>query len=235
MGFKNLPRKFINWLRSGQGFWFPIFAKTIAILHTKTSICACINVCLSFKSGKPIPRVTEFYQFIIFIVGLVWIALIHLPIPILSNPLISKTFGVFLALYRPYEIVLFALYRVFVSESEYNPRCSLAGLILNLFEFGVFFTISYILLGCFENNFNHWSALDRSIKSIFTIGYPVGLNGSIIGAILKRIQFFVSWFFIILVIANAVGVISYTRYDRRSNKKLKQSAYRSRTTRKIRF
>ena len=109
--------------------------------------------------------VSELYQLAALAVGVVFVVLCrYLPDP-------WRVAVSVLALYRPFEIVLFTTAWVFVRGAEaVSTKRSLVGLLVNVAEVVVGFAAAYLGFGCVQGA---RAALYSSLRTLVTIG-PIG-------------------------------------------------------------
>ena len=112
------------------------------------------------------------------------------------------------ALYRPYEIALFALRWVFWDPAPIHRYTrSLTGFLLNLSEIIVFYSVAYVVVGCVKCESGLATAFYSSLRTTVTIG-PVSTAeppDSVPCGVLLTTQIAVSFFLTIVVIASIVG------------------------------
>jgi len=191
-------------LKNRGGFWFPAVKWFINRAYHFVSIGYRLNMYLDDKSLGG-PWVSEFYQFVGVLFGILWIALIECPV---LTGLIWVVFGLLLAFHRVAEIVLFSLHWLLVAEASVSSsRRSLLGFLLNLCEIGIYFTVAYLLLGWFAPSEDAWAALYASLSSVFSLTVPTGLRDAGWPQAIARVQLAISWMLVALIVANVVGAI----------------------------
>ncbi len=114
------------------------------------------------------------------------------------------------ALYRPLEILLFAVRWVFVhTDPLHSYKRSLAGFIINIAEVVVFYAAAYLGYGFVNDPPLISTALYSSLRTTVTIGPTSTAEppGSWLAGTLIMTQIVVSYFLTIVVIANVVGTL----------------------------
>ena len=164
-----------------------------------------IRARLGVSAGTKTPSwVSEFYQLSSFVVGILLLLVARFAPPWAG--LISAV----VALYRPFEIFLFATAWIFIhTDPLHSYKRSLAGFIMNLAEVVVFFAAAYLGLGLIECPAHVSTALYSSLRTTVTIGPAATADPptSSVGGALLMAQISVSYFLTIVVIASVVGAL----------------------------
>jgi len=116
----------------------------------------------------------------------------------------------FIALLRPFDILMFWLQWVFLANDPVKSyRRSLAGLILNIAEIIIYFAATYVGFGLVSGSQIIPTALYSSLRTSVTIGPIATLeppkcpwSGLLIGS-----QIGISYFVIIIAVASVVGAL----------------------------
>ncbi len=198
--------KLKSWLQKKleKGFWFPCFQRALTFLHDRVSMGVCLGRWFE-NGGNPIAGVSELYQFVIFLIGIVWISLInHPPLSILASRPV-QVIGIILALYPVTELLIFSLHWTFVaSEPLVAIRRSLAAFLLNLFEIAIYFSIVFILAQCEQPEKLGWTAVYDSVKSIFNTELIVVADTRCCN-LLAHYELVIAVILLAIVIASLVG------------------------------
>lgn len=191
-------------LQNCGGFWFPAVRWFLDRLFRTFSLGHRLNAFLDRKSLGG-PWVAEVYEMLSLVIGLLWIALIEWPVLTTTAWIV---FGLLVVFYRVLEILLFTLHWLFVAEGPVQSyRRSLLGFLINLCEIGIFFTIAYLLLGCFETPKGAWSALLENLSSAFSLEKVSGLHQARWIQVIAWFQLAICWVLVVLIVANVVGAI----------------------------
>jgi len=160
---------------------------------------------LAVPEGTKSPSwVSEFYQALSFAVAILLLLVARFAPPWAG--LIAAA----VALYRPFEIFLFAVAWVFVHfDPLHSYKRSLAGFITNLAEVVVFFAAAYLGFGLIACPPRMSTALYSSLRTTVTIGPAATAEppNSWLGGTLVIAQIVVSYFLTIVVIASVVGAL----------------------------
>jgi hypothetical protein len=164
-----------------------------------------IRTRLSEPEGTKTPSwVSEFYQLLSFAVAILLLLVARFAPPW------AGLIGAAVALYRPFEIFLFAVAWVFIhTDPLHSYKRSLAGFITNLAEVVVFFAAAYLGFGLIERPAQMSTALYSSLRTTVTIGPAATADppNSWLGGTLLIAQIVVSYFLTIVVIASVVGAL----------------------------
>ena len=164
-----------------------------------------IQTRLALPAGTKTPSwVSEFYQLSSFVVAILLLLVARFAPPWAG--LISAMVG----LYRPFEILLFAVAWIFIhTDPLHSYKRSLAGFLMNLAEVVVFFAAAYLGLGLIEAPAHMSTALYSSLRTTVTIGPAATADppASWLGGTLLIAQIVVSYFLTIVVITSVVGVL----------------------------
>jgi len=158
---------------------------------------------ISSKDKAPIWS-SEFYQ----ILSLTF-ALVLLIVASISHIWLSYLSAA-LALYRPFEIMVFAMGWVFAPKDPiHSYRRSLAGFVVNIVEVVIFFAAAYIGFDFVRGCSSILTAIYSSARIAVTIGPFKSAEPpeSLFGGILIMAQITVSYFLVIVVIASIIGAL----------------------------
>jgi len=187
------------------GFWFPFVKWIIDLLYCYSSLGRLLNELFKRKSLGG-PWVSEVYLLLNILIGLCWIAVIERPVLTAIGWIVL---GLIVVFYRIFETLLFILHWLIVAEGPVESyRRSLLSFLINLFEIGIFFAIAYLLLDCFDPPQDAWSALSKSVCSVFSLKKMSGLCEVGWSKALALFQLCISWTLVVLILANVVGAIN---------------------------
>lgn len=196
-----------------RSFWFPCIVCALKYLYEKLSLGYRFKIWLNVDSESP-RGASELYQACWLFVALVWIYFIWFPSEMLSSVLV-KYMGVIIAGYRVSEIVLFALYWVFVSEMEklHSIRRSLAGFILNMVEIALYMSIVVMLIDCEIQAKSQWKVLYNHLSATFGLSLP--LTAELTSCrVVAHTQLVVSAVLLSIVIASLVsGILRKEKHE----------------------
>jgi hypothetical protein len=194
----------IQRLQNYGGFWFPAVKLSIDRLFRTLSLGYRLNDYLDKKSLGG-AWVSEVYGLLGPVIGLLWIGLIEWPV---LTGTVWIVIGLLVVFYRVLEILLFTIHWLFVAEGPVKSyRRSLLGFIINLCEIGIFFTIAYLLLGCFVPPKSASSALYENLGSAFSLERVSGLRQANWIHVIAWFQLAICWVLVVLIVANVVGAI----------------------------
>ena len=150
------------------------------------------------------PWVSELYLCASFAIGVVFVTILP------SLPQWLARLVAIVALYRPFEIILFALEWIFVGKDPiHSYKRSLAGFIINIAEIVIFFAAVYLGFGFVKASASISTALYSSLRTTVTIG-PIATveppNCWLAGAVIIS-QIVISYFLAIVVLAGVVGAL----------------------------
>ena len=207
-----------KWLKKRGGFWYPAIKRFLLLIFPKCSLGYYLNTKFKRKSLGG-PWVSEIYLCLGGIVGLIWIAVIDMPVPTSLVPVLTSlpcrvffviltALSIFISFYRVLEILLFSLHWLLVAKKPVESYGrSLLGFIFNLFEVGILFAFVYILFSLFDPPQDKLSALLKSVSSVFSLETISGLSNSRWPQILALLQLLISWLLVVTIVANVVGSI----------------------------
>lgn len=195
-----------------EGIYKKNLSLGVEIFYEKFSLHNCIEKRvkknLSIEQNASLKWFSELYQFISLIIGLFFLIIISLADYKYNYWLLFPI--LLLTLYRPFEIFLFSIKWVFVaSDPVVSYRRSLALFLVNFVEVIIFFSIAYLASGFYKTVA---TSLYSSLRIVVTIG-PADVEQKCSAVLelfpwLVMIQIVISFFLIVVVIANTVGVIT---------------------------
>jgi hypothetical protein len=211
----NMLKQLRTWLqkRLVVGFWFPCFQTAIDLAYNYLSLAQCFNRWLT--DGRKVSRgASEFYQFVLVIIGIFWVTFIDSPVhPVFTNRFF-RFVGCVIALYLVTELFLFSLHWTFVATGKlHSVRRSLAGFLVNLFELALYFSIIFNLAGCQKNYTKGWNAVYENLNSVFNLEL-VAVREIAVCRIAAHYETVIAATLLVIVIASLVGAV--VRPDERS-------------------
>ena len=201
---KNLNQKY------PEGIYRKVLLPRVVSFYEKTSLHNFIEKRvkknLSIEKSESLKWFSELYQLISILIGLILLIIVSL------TSYKYNYWGIFLMLllilYRPFEIFLFSIKWVFAPTGEIlSYRRSLATFLVNFMEVIIYFSSAYLACS-FYYTINQ--ALYSSLRIAVTIGPELEQKISSLSwlfPILVMIQIVISYFLIVVVIANAAGAV----------------------------
>lgn len=202
---------FIKWLDRNfkAGIFEGVFKNMILWCDNHLSCNNCFNkrvkaqLGISPKDKAPMWS-SEFYQILSLAFAIVLLVATSIGCFWLSY--LSAT----VALYRPFEIMVFAVGWVFAPKDPiHSYRRSLAGFIVNIVEVVVFFAVAYVGFGLVKGCSSILTAIYSSVRIAVTIGPFTNAEppNSLFGGILIMAQIATSYFLVIVVVASIIGAL----------------------------
>lgn len=170
---------------------------------------------LKIQEGEKVPEwVAELYQLFSLLVGIVLLIVAQFVPDFLHWAILIP------ALYRPFEILLFAVNWIFVHTGPlHSYKRSLAGFGVNILELVVYFAAAYLSSGCIQSPTRISTALYSSLRTLVTIG-PIGTSEPPIswfcGALIMA-QILIAYFLTIVIVANVVGALRRREREGKTN------------------
>lgn len=199
--------RLLNWLndRLPNGIYATVGRSCVIWCHSKLSfhdhLKRCVRTRLQVPAGQKTPQwFSEMYQ-------LTWILAEGALLYGSQSPRRWLSSGAaVLAVYRSFDILLFAAAWVFIDgRPVHSYRRSLAGFLLNVADVVVCFTVAGIGFGCVSGE-GIWQAIYSSLRTTVTIGPLPALEPACSGCFaLTSAQIAASYFLAAVVIAAAVG------------------------------
>jgi hypothetical protein len=199
----------IEWLNSRlgdsifKGHFAPCVAWCASHLSVNNRWQQLVRSRLKISDLKKVPPwVSELYLCASFVVGVVFLLIVQCVPPWLAY------FVAGIALYRTFEIALFAVNWIFTAKASlHSYKRSLAGFMVNIAEVVVFFAVAYIGFGFLQGRPSISTALYSSLRTTVTIG-PISTieppASWFAGAVIIY-QISVSYFMAVIVMAAVVG------------------------------
>ena len=199
----------IHWLNSklGNGIFKGHFAPCVAWSASHLSLNSrwkkLIRGRLSISGCEKSPHwVSELYLCASFVIGVVFLLIVQFVPPWLAYVVAG------IALYRTFEIALFAADWIFTAKDPlHSYKRSLAGFMVNIAEVVVFFAVTYMGFGFLQGRPSISTALYSSLRTTVTIG-PISTIEPpycwFAGAVIMY-QIAVSYFMVVVVMAAVVG------------------------------
>lgn len=201
----------IKWINRccPNGIFNGPLARTLSWCDSHLSLNGYWNRFVRSRLGIPYdkknpPWVSEVYLCASFLLGSVFVAL---------APAIPKCVAMgiaVVALYRPIEIMVYAINWIFISKGMiHSHKRSLAGFLVNIAEVVIFFAASYLGFGLVQGDSPIATALYSSLRTTVTIGPTSTAEppGCPFGGFLIILQVAISYFLSIVVIAGVVGAL----------------------------
>jgi hypothetical protein len=183
-----------------DGFWYPTFRDTVGFARQQLSLLRQVE--LRYEAGhRGLPEV---YQFVVAVVGVVWLVAAPLGPPELS----SSTFrwiGAVILFYFVLEVFVFSIDWVFVSPHIADERRSLATFIFSFVEVTILFSTIQVLTRCFAAA-NPWDVFTANLSGMFKLDL-VSLASRPSCVLLSRFQIVLSAVLEVIVIAGLVGSV----------------------------
>lgn len=193
-----------------EGIYKKVVLPSVKSLYEKTSLHSCIEKrvkkTLSVEQNVGLEWFSEVYQIISIAIGIALLIIVHL------TSYKYNYWAIFLILplilYRPFEIFLFSIKWVFASDGKILfDRRSLTAFLVNFMEVIIYFSSAYLACGFYNTIKN---SLYSSLRIAVTIGPESEqkyISLSWLFPILVMIQIVISYFLIVVVIANAAGAV----------------------------
>lgn len=183
-----------------QGFWFPRLTRLLSAIYRYLP-GTIFNRWLNDVAGA-----SELYQFIMLLIAVVWLSFVQMPLhPVFATAPFAMI-GIFLAVIRPSEILLFSLHWVFVANDPlFSVRRSLACFFLNLLEIAFFFAIMSQLASCSLIPSSPWSVVYGNLAAIFKLELVPRPPGASWCSFLAHYQVIVAGVILPITIASLVG------------------------------
>jgi hypothetical protein len=199
----------IQWLNSklGKGIFKGYFAPSVAWCASRLSLNSwwkqLVRSQLKIAGREKSPAwVSELYLCASFVAGVVFLFIV-LFLPAWLACLLAAV-----ALYRPFEIMLFTVDWIFTAKDPlHSYKRSLSGFMVNIAEVVVFFAVAYMGFGFLQGEPSISTALYSSLRTTVTIGPTSTLEPPhcwFAGAVIIY-QIAVSYFMVVVVVAAVVG------------------------------
>ena len=199
---RNFLREFLE-----KGFWFHRFQSAIKVVHESTSIGFKFKRWVAAGDVHTPPGAPELYQIILLFIAIAWVAAIRTPANSLFASIGARIFGIIIAGYFIFELLLFLLDWVFVEGIPIEDyRRSLATLIVASVEVAFLFSVLFALTGCQDFSrapivkaYHNWQSLVKLDA--------VDVTGSLGCAILAQTQWMLGALLVGVIIASLLGPI----------------------------
>ena len=205
------PTSLIRWINQkfSNGIFNGPFANAVAWCDNHLSLNRYlkdfVRARLAIQNDQKNPRwVSELYVCVFLCIGIVFVL-----IPPFVPRWLATVIACF-ALYRPFEIIIFAVRWIFLAtDAIHSYKRSLSGFIMNIAEVVIFFAAAYLGFGLVKGTSSVPTASYSSLRTTVTIGPTATLEplDCWFAGVLISLQIAISYFLIIIVVASVVGTL----------------------------